>query len=211
MTNQGLAIAKAGVFMQQFLALCNLPKPRCAMKLNGLLFASVSLNCSVVFASSENPITGRIGGAQIELPSELKGPHRSFPNEQTTLDVYVSSGGRPPTLVQLTWINIPGVRSEIIESDRFAVASSLLDGFLAEFSKNVSDWIRGPNEKVRIGELIGVRAKWSGKFHELQTAGVMYFVVIGKDSYCFHAFGRSDVPNETLVAATKAIEALKLK
>ena len=34
----------------------------------------------------------------------------------------------------------------------------------------------------------------------------MYFLVMGKDSYCFHAFGRSDVPNVTLQAAIQAIE-----
>jgi hypothetical protein len=164
-----------------------------------------------VFASQGELAAGRIGNVLIDIPSGLNGPHRSFPNRQTELDVYVSATGLPPTLLQLTWVNIPEARVDLSEDEWYEAASNFLDGFLTIFSKNVSNWTRSAGEPVQLGGYKAVRAKWSGKFHELPNSGTMYLVVLGRNSYCFHAFGRNDVPNATLSSAIEAIERLHVQ
>lgn len=149
------------------------------------------------------------GRVLIEIPTEFESPRRLYPNKQSELDVYVSKKDLPPTLLQLTRIVVPEVQSDLSEENRYGAASNFLAGFLQEFSKNVKDWSRSSTETVRLGGNVAVRAKWTGIFHGVPNTGVMYFVVFGMDSFCFHAFGRTDVPNSALKSAIRAVEELQ--
>lgn len=38
----------------------------------------------------------------------------------------------------------------------------------------------------------------------------MYLLVLGKENYCFHTFGRSDVQNDALKSSVQAIVKLRV-
>lgn len=177
------------------------------MILRILLVILVLSNHGFSFANdAKDSGVARFGRVLIEILSEFESPHHLFPNKLTELDVYVSKKDLSPTLFQLTRIVVPEVRSDLSEKNRYGAASNFFTGFLQEFSKNVTDWSRSSAETVRLGGYVGVRAKWTGIFHGVPNTGVMYLVVFGTDSFCFHAFGRADVPNPTLNSAIRAIE-----
>lgn len=157
------------------------------------------------------PSVARLAPVALDVPATLQGPQRSFPNPQSELDVYASRGDLPPALLELLRVVIPQVREDLNEQNRAGAASSFLDGFMTQFSANVSGWKRLPTEDIRLGGAVAVRATWSGLFHGNPTKGVMYVLVLGKQSYCFHALGRSDVSNDALASAVQAIEQLRIE
>lgn len=163
------------------------------------------------FGSEGLSTVARLAPVALDVPAALQGPQRSFPNPQSELDIYVSRGDLPPTLLELFRVAIPRVRDDLSEQNRMGAASSLLDGFMTQFSANVSGWKRLPTEEIRLGGALAVRATWSGLFHGNPTKGAMYVLVLGKKSYCFHALGRSDVSNEALGSAVQAIEQLRIE
>jgi hypothetical protein len=163
------------------------------------------------FGSEGPPSVARLAPVALDVPATLQGPQRSFPNPQSELDVYASRGDLPPTLLELLRVVIPQVREDLSEQNRAGAASSFLDGFMTQFSANVSGWKRLPTEDIRLGGAVAVRATWSGVFHGNPTKGVMYVLVLGKQSYCFHALGQSDVSNDALASAVRAIEQLRIE
>lgn len=183
-----------------------------AMNLRILLVIVVLSIHDFAYANDAKDSTvARFGRVLIEIPVEFESPHRLRPNKQTELNVYVSKKDLPPTLLQLTRIVVPEVRSDLSEKNRYGAASNFLTGFLQEFSKNVADWSRSSTETVQLGGHVAVRAKWTGIFHGIPNTGTMYFIVFGTDSFCFHAFGRTDVPNSTLESAIRVIEELRVE
>lgn len=176
-----------------------------------ILFVIVVLSIhGYSFASdAKDSVVARFGRVVIEIPADFESPHHLFPNKQTELDVYVSKKSITPTLLQMSRIVVPEARSDLSENDRYEAASNFLVGFLQEFRKNVTDWSRSSVETVRLGGYVAARAKWKGIFHGVPNTGVMYIVVFGTDSFCFHAFGRTDVPNITLKSAIRVIEELR--
>ena len=174
-----------------------------------LVFLLSIHGCS--FASdAQQPAVARLGQVAIEIPAGFLGPHRSFPNKQSQLDVFVSSKDLPPALIQMMRVVAPDARSDLSEKDRYGAASDFLVGSLRIFSTNVIDWSRSSIEPVRLGGYLAAQAKWSGSFHGDPTTGVMYIVVFGKESYLFHSFGRADVPNVVLKSSIRAIEELRV-
>jgi hypothetical protein len=81
--------------------------------------------------------------------------------------------------------------------------------FLQTFSTSVADWNTSPVEPARLDGNLAARGTWAGKFHRFPTRGVMYIVVLGKESCCLHVFGRSDVPNPTLQSSIRVVEHLR--
>lgn len=162
-----------------------------------------------LFAGEEQPTVARIGSVLIEVPGGFDGPHRSHPNELSVLDVYVSRNNQLPTLVQLTRVSLPDTRNDLGEDDRYGASSKFLSGFLETFSGNVAEWNRSLAQAVRLNGHLAARATWTGKFHGIPTSGAMYMVIVDKDVYCLHAFGRSDIANPTLQAAIRSIDVLR--
>jgi hypothetical protein len=97
------------------------------------------------------------------------------------------------------------------EKDEVAAASHFLDGFMKLFSKDVGGWTRSTTQPIKLSGYIGVKSSWSGDYHGLSNRGNAYFFIVGRNAYYFHAFGRSDVPNELLTASFRAIEALTIE
>jgi hypothetical protein len=180
------------------------------MNLRSLAMALILAIHPGVFASEGEPTSARIGDVQIEIPPGFDGTRRTSPNPQTELDAYVSAPGLPASMLQLSWVNVPWGKGDISEADRYGGASKILDGFLERFSRNVSNWTRTAGEPVMLGGYKAVRARWSGIYRGAPTSGTMYFMGLGKDAYCFHAFGRADVSNPGLIAATGAVERLQM-
>ena len=177
------------------------------MILRTLIIALLFSIYSASFASeSQSPVIARLGKIVVEIPTEFGVANRTFPNKQSILDVYVSRKDLPPTLIQLNRIVVPEAQVSANEKDRYDGIPDLLLGFLRTFSKNVVGWSRSSIEPIRLGGYIAAKSKWSGSYHGVPTTGVMYLVVIGKESFFLHAFGRDDVPNKPLTSAIKAIE-----
>jgi hypothetical protein len=177
----------------------------------GLVCLSISGSAIAIDAPVGNTIA-RLAQVMVEIPPGFTGPQRTFPNEQTELDTYVEivSAGRAPTIIQLTHIVVPNAAADLSEHDRYRAAANFLDGFLAIFGQKVTRWSRSPNEKIRFDGFLGARARWTGNLNGFPSTGVMYFLVLGKDSFVFHAFGSRAEPNASLKASIRAIEGLRL-
>lgn len=165
--------------------------------------------CSIA-ASDQQSAPARIGNVVLGVPTGLNGPDRTFPNASTELHVYFSQKGRPPTLLQLTRVITPQARPDLTEKVTYEAATHFLKGFLHTFSKNVQGWQASSIERVKVGGNSMAKAKWSGSYHGIPTQGEMYLLVLGKEGYCFHTFGQSDVQNDTLKSSVKAINALRV-
>jgi|GEM_PF-5206617 len=163
------------------------------------------------YASDAQSVAAHLGQVVIEIPTGFGEMHRTFPNKQSELDVYVSSKDLAPTLIELERIVIPWATSNPSEENRYGAASDFLVGFLQTFrEEGVTDWSRSSVEPVRLGGYLAARAKWSGTFHGIHSTGFMYIVVFGKESYCFHAFGSADATNGLLKSSIQAIEKLRV-
>jgi hypothetical protein len=175
-----------------------------------LLWLSVSPSAFAVDARTPTKVA-RLGQVTIEIPPGFSGPQRKRPNTQAELNMYVEMvvDSRPPTVIQLTHVTVPDADPNLSEQDRYLAASDFLDGFLTTFSQNVTRWTRTPNEEFRFDGYLGVRAKWSGILNGVSCTGVMYFLVLGVDSFNFHAFGSTE-PNTSLSGAIQAIEGLRV-
>ena len=104
----------------------------------------------------------------------------------------------------------PEARSDLTHKVKYEAATHFLAGFLQTFGKNVQGWHVSPTEQVKLGGHSTAMAKWSGTYHGIPTEGAMYLLVLGKEVYCFHTFGRSDVQNDVLKSAVQAINKLRL-
>ena len=156
------------------------------------------------------PAPAHIGNIALTVPAGLNGPERSSPNKSSELYVYFSRQDLPPTLFQLTRVVIPEARSDLTDKVKYETATHFLAGFLQTFSKNVQGWDVSPTEQVKLGGHATAMAKWSGTYHGIRTEGTMYLLVLGKETYCFHTFGRSDVQNDLLKSSVQAINKLRL-
>jgi len=155
----------------------------------------------------------RIGQVVVEIPAGFSGPRREFPTVQSEIQNYyeVVQQGRAPTFVQLVHISIPHAASNLDEQTRYSAASDFLDGFMGTFGQKVHEWSHSSNERFRLGGYLGARARWTGKLNGTPATGVMYLVVLGRDSYSFHVFGGSGEPNASLKASVRAIEELRFE
>lgn len=152
----------------------------------------------------------RIGNIALAVPAGLNGPDRSSPNKSSELYVYFSRRDLPPTLLQLTRVATPESRPDLTDKVKYEAAKHFLAGFLQTFGKNVQGWHVSPTEQVTLGGHSTAMAKWSGTFHGIPTEGAMYLLALGKETYCFHTFGRSDVQNDLLKSSVQAIDKLRL-
>jgi hypothetical protein len=183
------------------------------MTLRSLLVLVTFAVHSLSIAENEQqsvPASAHIGNVALSVPTGLNGPDRSSPNKLTELYVYFSRKDLPPTLLQLTRVTTPDTRSDLTEKVKFEAATGFLAGFLQTFGKDVQGWKVSPTEQVKLGGHSTAMAKWSGTYHGIPTEGAMYLLVLGKEAYCFHAFGRSDVQNDVLKSAVQAIKKLRL-
>jgi hypothetical protein len=115
-------------------------------------------------------------------------------------------------MIEVERVIIPWARSNLSEDDRYGAASDFLDGFLQIFRENgVTDWSRSSVEPIRLGGYMAASAKWTGHLRGIPSTGVMYIVVLGKESYCFHAFGSAEATNQLLKSSIHAIEDLRLE
>lgn len=165
--------------------------------------------CSIA-GSDQQSAPARIGNVVLDVPTGFNGPDRTSPNPSSELHVYFSQKGLPPTLLQLTRVITPEARSDLTETVTYEAATHFLKGFLHTFSKNVQGWQVSSIERVKVGGNSMARAKWSGSYHGIPTQGEMYLLVLGKEGYCFHTFGQSDVQNNTLKSSVKAINELRV-
>lgn len=175
-----------------------------------LLLCFLLLMQDMAIAGDQAPVDTHLGRIAIKTPAGLNGPDRSSPNKASELFIYYSPKESPPTLLQLTQILTPAA-PDVTEKAKQEAATHFLSGFLQTFSQNVQEWKRSPIDKVQLGQYMAVRATWTGNFHGLPTTGTMYMLVLGKESYCLHTFGRSDLPNPLLQSSIQAIEALRVK
>lgn len=174
-----------------------------------VIFAVHSLSVARNDQQSE-AVPVHIGNIALSVPGGLNGPDRSSPNKSTELNVYFSRKDLPPTLLQLTRVVTLDARSDLTDKVKYEAATHFLAGFLQTFSKNVQGWQMSPTKQVKLGGHSTAMAKWSGTYHGIPTEGAMYLLVLGEESYCFHAFGRSDVQNDVLKSAVHAINKLRL-
>jgi hypothetical protein len=156
------------------------------------------------------PAPAHIGNIALAVPAGLNGPDLSSPNKSSELYVYFSRRDLPPTLLQLTRVVTPKARSDLTDKVKYEAATHFLAGFLQTFSKNVQYWHVSPTEQVKLAGRSTAMAKWSGTYHGIPTEGAMYLLVFGKEAYCFHTFGRSDVQNDLLKSSVRAINKLRL-
>jgi hypothetical protein len=183
------------------------------MTLRSLLILLILAVHSLSIAGDEQqsvPAPVHIGNIALAIPAGLNGPDRSFPNKSSELYVYFSRKDRPPTLLQLTRVVTPEARSDLTDKVKYEAATHFLAGFLQTFGKNVQGWHVSPTEQVKLGGLSTAMAKWSGIYHGIPTEGVMYLLVLDKEAYCFHTFGRADVQNDVLKSSVQAINKLRL-
>ncbi|PKB20243.1 hypothetical protein [Janthinobacterium sp. 64] len=179
------------------------------LRLIVLLITFAVHTCSTA-ASDQQSAPARIGQVVIDVPMGLNGPDRTSPNPSSELHVYFSQKGIPPTILQLTRVVTPEARPDITEKVRYEAATHFLKGFLHTFSTNVQGWQVSSIEQVKVGVNSMARAKWSGSYHGIPTQGEMYLLVLGKEGYCFHTFGQSNVQNDTLKLSVKAINELRV-
>jgi hypothetical protein len=175
-----------------------------------LVLLTIAISFPSIAASQQQSAPARIGNVVLEVPTGLNGPDRSFPNKSSELYVYFSQKDLPPTLLQLTRVITPEARSDLTDKVRYEAATHFLAGFLQTFSKNVQGWRVSSTEQVKLGGYPAVRAKWVGNYHGIPTEGAMYLLVFGKEGYCFHTFGRSDVQNDALKSSVQAINELRV-
>jgi len=181
------------------------------MRFLASLWLGLSISAAMGAEGRSDATVARIGSVELEIPGGFSGPHRKFPTASSELQNYVEVGGAPgPTLIQLSHITVLQASPNLSEEQRYLAASDFLDGFLATFSQNATNWSRSPNVKVRLGGYLGTRATWTGHLGGLPCTGTMYFLVLGRDSFSFHAFGRADKPNIALRASIHSIEALRV-
>jgi len=172
-----------------------------------LIFAVHSLS---IAGDEQQSVPARIGNIALAVPAGLNGPDRSSPNKSSELYVYFSRKDLPPTLLQLTRVVTPEARSDLTDKVKYEAATHFLAGFLQTFGKNVQGWHVSATELVKLGGHSTAMAKWSGIYHGIPTEGAMYLLVLGKEAYCFHTFGRSDVQNDVLKSSVQAINKLRL-
>jgi len=164
-------------------------------------------------AQPANRKVARIGQVVVEISSGFSGPYRRFPTARSEIHNYMelAGDGLSPTVIQLTHIVTPQASSDLSEQTRFSAACDFLDGFMGTFRNTVRGWSRTSNERIRFDGYLGARATWKGQLKGAWVTGVMYLVVLGKDSYSFHAFGDQREPNASLEASIQAIESLRLE
>ena len=172
-----------------------------------LIFAVHSLS---IAGDEQRSVSARIGNITLAVPAALNGPDRSSANKSSELYVYFSRKDLPPTLLQLTRVVTPEARSDLTDKVKYEAATHFLAGFLQTFGKNVPGWHVSPTEQVKLGGHTTAMAKWSGTYHGIPTEGAMYLLVLGEESYSFHAFGRSDVQNDALKSSVQAINKLRV-
>ena len=175
-----------------------------------LILLTFAVHSISVAGNEQQSVPARIGNITLAVPAGLNGPDRSSPNESSDLYVYFSRKDLPPTLLQLTKVAIPEARSDLTDKVKYEAATHLLAGFLQTFGKNVQGWHLSPTEQVKLDEHSTAMAKWSGTYHGIPTEGAMYLLVLGKEAYCFHTFGRSDIQNDALKSSVQAINKLRL-
>jgi len=175
-----------------------------------LLLLTFAVHSLSIAGDEQQSVPARIGNIAIAVPAGLNGPDRSSPNKLSELYVYFSRKDLPPTLLQLTRVVTPEARSDLTDKVKYEAATYFLAGFLQTFGKNVQGWHVSPTEQVNLGGHSTAMAKWSGTYHGIPTEGAMYFLVLGKEAYNFHAFGRSDVQNDALKSSVQAINKLRL-
>jgi hypothetical protein len=171
-----------------------------------LTFAVHSLS---IAGDEQQSVPARIGNIALAVPAALNGPDRSSANKSSELYVYFSRKDLPPTLLQLTRVVTPEARSDLTDKVKYEAATLFLAGFHQTFGRNVPGWHVSPTEQVKLGGHTTAMAKWSGTYHGIPTEGAMYFLVLGKEAYSFHAFGRSDVQNDALKSSVQAINKLR--
>jgi hypothetical protein len=178
----------------------------------GFLLASIA-GVGASTAQPKDKTVARIGQVVVEIPSGFSGPHREVPTPQSEIQNYMglAGDGLSPTAIQLTHIVTPQASSDLSEQTRFLAACDFLDGFMGAFRRNVRGWSRTPNERIRFDGSLGARATWSGQLNGVSVTGVMYLIVLGKDSYSFHVFGDHREPNASLKASIQAIESLRME
>lgn len=155
-------------------------------------------------------VSAEVGQVVIDIPPGFSGPQRTFPTAQTEMNVYVSAD-RPPNILQVSRITVPDAANDLSEKDRYGAASNFLQGFLGTFAPQVKQWSQSPIEQIRLDGFLAARARWTGNLHGFPANGAMYFLVLGKDSYVFHAFGTSAEPNAALKSSIQSIEGLRMK
>lgn len=175
-----------------------------------LVLLTFAIHSPSIAGSEQQSAPARIGNVVFEVPTALNGPDRSFPNKSSELYVYFSQKDLPPTLLQLTRVIIPEARSDLTDKVRYEAATDFLAGFLQTFSKSVQGWNVSSTEQIKLGGYSAARATWTGRYHGIPTEGAMYLLVIGKEGYCFHTFGRSDVRNDVLKSSVQAINELRV-
>lgn len=151
-----------------------------------------------------------IGNIAFAVPAGFNGPDRSSPNKSSELYVYFSREDLPPTLLQLTRVVTPEARSDLTDKVKYEAATHFLAGFLQTFGRNVQGWHVSPTEQVKLGGHSTALARWSGTYRGIPTEGAMYLLVLGKEAYCFHTFGQSNVQNDVLKSSVQAINKLRL-
>ncbi len=174
-----------------------------------LILSFLTLNCA--YASTTQVALAQFGRVLIEIPTGFGRVNHTPPKKHSKLDVYVSNKDLPPTLFQLNEIVIPEGPSNLSEERQYEAAANFLVGFLRAFKDGgVTDWSRTAVEPVRLGGYNAAKARWTGIFHGIPNEGVMYILVLGKESYCLHAFGSAGPTNALLKSSVGAIEKLKL-
>jgi hypothetical protein len=181
------------------------------MKLHLLLICfSFAIHCAS-FAGNDQSVPEHIGNAVLLIPAGLDSADRKMTSKSSELHVYLSRKDSPQTHVQLTHTTTPEASANLPDSVKYAIASSVLSGLLHPFGNDMQDWQHSSIEPVQLGGHVAARANWTANSHGIPTRGTMYFITMERESYCFHVFGQSNIPNQALDSTIQAIEQLRFE